>query len=171
MKHFIDNSKCSNQLIYDYINENEKLKDEIYNLQQLNMNLNNQLNKANQINEIQYNNKIQNLYSELKIKEKEINELKLKLSKNSSQKKYVDFNDIIVIQFITLDQKINCGVKCLKTDTFAEVEEQLYQTYPEFRETNNIFVCKGNPILRFKKIYENNIQDKDKVLLVINNNN
>ena len=74
MKHFIDNSKCSNQLIYDYINENEKLKDEIYNLQQLNMNLNNQLNKANQINEIQYINKIHYLYSELKLKNIEIDE-------------------------------------------------------------------------------------------------
>ena len=94
---------------------------------------------------------------------------KIKIIKKFKSKKYVDFNDIIVIQFIILDQKINCGVKCLKTDTFAEVEEQLYQTYPEFRETNNIFVCKGNQILRFKKIYENNIQDK--VLLVINNNN
>ena len=96
---------------------------------------------------------------------------KIKIIKKKKKKKDVDFNDIIVIQFITLDQKINCGVKCLKTDTFAEVEEQLYQTYPEFRETNNIFVCKGNQILRFKKIWENNIQDKDKVELVINNNN
>ena len=51
------------------------------------------------------------------------------------------------------------------------MEEQLYQTYPEFRETNNNFVFKGNRFLRFKKKCENNIQDKDKVLLVINNNN
>ena len=67
-------------------------------------------------------NNINNLYLELKNKEKEINELKLKLYNKSGIKKYVDFNNIIVVHFISSDQKINCGIKCLKTDTFAEVK-------------------------------------------------
>ena len=74
------------------------------------MNLNNQLMNANQIifnfnnaanYEVQYINQINSLSLELKTKEKEIEELKIKLSKNSSTKKYVDFNDIIVILFIS----------------------------------------------------------------------
>ena len=72
----------------------------------------------------------------------------------------------MVVNFISSDQKINYGIKCLKTDTFAEVEEKLYQKYEEYRETNNNFISKGNVILRFKKIYENNIADGDKVELI-----
>ena len=54
----------------------------------------------------------------------------------------------------------------MKTDTFAAVEEKLYQKYEEYRETNNNFYAKGRVILRFKKIFENNIQDGDKIQLV-----
>ena len=81
-------------------------------------------------------------------------------------KRLVDYNNIIVINFISSDQKINCGIKCLSSDTFAEVEEQLYQKYNEYRETNNKFVAKGKHILRFKTISENDIKDGDKVQLL-----
>ncbi len=54
----------------------------------------------------------------------------------------------------------------MKTDTFAEVEEKLYQNYPEYRETNNNFIFKGKIILRFKTVFENNIQDGDKIQLL-----
>ena len=84
---------------------------------------------------------------------------------NSNIKKFVNFDDIIFINF-SLNQEINCGIKCLKTDTFAEVEEKLYQKYEEYRETNNNFTTKGKIILRFKKIFENNIQDGDKIELI-----
>ena len=81
-------------------------------------------------------------------------------------KKSYELDDIIVVHFISVDQKINCALKCLKNDTFAEVEEKFYQKYEEFRETNNNFISKGNIILRFKKISENNINDGDKIQLI-----
>ena len=73
----------------------------------------------------------------------------------------------MVINFLTADQTIRTGIPCLPEDTFAEVEEKLYQIYDEFRNTNNIFLYKGNTILRFKKIRENNIQNHDTIQLVI----
>ena len=72
----------------------------------------------------------------------------------------------MVINFMSQDQNIIYGIKCLPTDTFAEVEEKLYQEYDNYRETNNNFVCKGSTILRFKKISENNIKYGDKVILI-----
>lgn len=102
----------------------------------------------------------------IKIKDKEINDLKDKLQKSGKDKKFVDFDNIIVIDFISSDQNINCGIKCLKTDTFAEVEEKLYQRYEKFRETNNNFLANGKLILRFKKIFENGIKDGDKIQLI-----
>ena len=102
----------------------------------------------------------------IKIKDKEINDLKDKLQKSGKDKKFVDFDNIIVIDFISSDQNINCGIKCLKTDTFAEVEEKLYQRYEKFRETNNNFIANGKLILRFKKIFENGLKDGDKIQLI-----
>ena len=59
----------------------------------------------------------------------------------------------------------NIGIKCLKTDTFAEVEEKLYQIYDEYRESNNTFLAGGKVVLRFKTIEQNNIRDGEKVQL------
>ena len=67
-------------------------------------------------------------------------------------------NDIMVINFLSTDQNIRSGIPCLPDDTFAEVEEKLYQKYDEFREKNNNFIAKGRLILRFKKIMHMPVQ-------------
>ena len=94
----------------------------------------------------------------------EINNLKLQLQNKNNIN--VNYNDILYVHFISTDQEINCPIKCLKTDTFASVEEKLYQKYEEYRETNNNFIAKGKVILRFKKICENHIEDGDKIQLL-----
>ena len=64
------------------------------------------------------------------------------------------------------DGKINQGIYCLKTDTFAQVEEKLYQIYDEYRDNyNNTFLARGNVIKRFKTMSENNIKNGDKIQL------
>ena len=146
-----------------YIKENNKLKEEIKILKNENIKLKDELNKIKDINQIP--NNIIDLKMELINKEKEINELKNKLLALDKNNKSVNYNDIMVINFISGDGTINEGIKCLKTETFAEVEEKLYQKYDEYREKNNIFLAGGQVVLRFKKIYENNIKDGDKVQL------
>ena len=169
-----ENKKLKTELD-SYRNENEQLKAKINQLKNDNDKFNIELNKANKIisnlnynqnNQQGNNNTINNLNEMIRIKDNEINQLKIQLNNKSSFKKPINFEDIIVVHFISLDQKINCALKCLKTDTFAEVEEKLYQKYEEYRETNNNFIAKGNMILRFKKICENNIQDGDKIQLL-----
>ena len=163
--------------------ENKKLKDELNkfknNYEKLKQDydkLNNELNKAKKIisnidnsklNENQNNNEIINLKNLILQKDNEILNLKTKLQNmESNNKKSVNYDDILYVHFISSDQKINCPIKCLKTDTFAEVEEKLYQRYEEYRETNNNFLAKGRLVLRFKKIFENKITDGDKVELI-----
>ena len=86
---------------------------------------------------------------------------------NEDMKKFVDYNNIMVINFMSGDSVINEGIKCLKTDIFAEVEEKLYKIYEEYRGTNNLFLHAGNPVLRFKTIEENNIKNSDKVIMQV----
>ena len=107
-----------------------------------------------------------NLRTQLNSKENEIIKMKLQIKKNTKEKELVDINDIMVINFISTDSSIHCGIKCLPTYTFAKVEEELYQFYDDLRNTNNIFTVNTKPILRFKSINENNIHDGDIVQLI-----
>ena len=128
--------------------------------------MNNELIKAKKINsdlayKLQQNyDKIDYLKQIIQMKDIEINNLK--------NKKLINYDDIIVVNFMTADLRINCGIKCLLTDTFAEVEEKLYQQYSDFRETNNNFIGNGRLILRFKTISENGIKNGDKIQLINN---
>ncbi len=167
-----ENKKLKEELNI-YKKENENLKNEINKLKNDNNKLNNELIKANKIisnfnnnqnNNIDINNKINNLNDMIRMKDNIINDLKNQLK--NKEIKTVNYDDILFVHFISLDQNINYGIKCLKTDTFAEVEEKLYQKYGEYRETNNNFTANGRIILRFKSISDNHIKDGDKVQLI-----
>ena len=156
--------------------KNKRLEEEIKILKNNNLNQTNELNELrnNQFNQMNFNeinnlkkmifqkdNEINNLKQIINQKDKEINELRLKSSYNK-----VYMKDIMVINFISTPQFIRCGIPCLPDDTFAEVEEKLYQQFNEFRNSNNILLCRGNQILRFKKVRENNIHNGDTVQVV-----
>ena len=74
-------------------------------------------------------------------------------------------DDIIVITFQASDSSVNYGIKFIKDETFAEVEEKLYKRYNDLRNTNNMFTANAKPVLRFKTINENNIKDGDIIQL------
>ena len=154
LKNKLNELKNNNNIL---INENNNLKLKLGNSNQLN-----QINQFNQMNIKEINNLRQIIIQ----KDKEINELKSKLPNNK-----VYMNDIMVINFLSTDQNIRCGIPCLADDTIAEVEEKLYQQFNEFRNTNNILLSGGNIILRFKKVRENNIHNGDTILIqsAINN--
>ena len=146
------------------------------------MNLKNELNKANNIIEQQkltinmlqnqLNNKnnnliqIQSLQNIIYQKEQEINQLKSQLN-NFNNKKLISTDQMMVVNFISMDQKVHYAVPCIYNNTFAEVEEKLYKKYPEYRETNNQFLANGREILRFKTIKDNKIGEGFPVTLVI----
>ena len=144
--------------------ENNNLNNELILAKKIIANIKNQQHNKN-IN----SDDMKKLKDEITLKENKINQLKKELEneKNKNNKKFVDFDDIIIIKFISTDQVINnYPIKCLKTNTIAEVEEKLYKEYEEFRETNNTLISKGNSILRFKKISENNIKDGDTIQII-----
>ena len=163
----MNNNNLMNEL-NKYKEENMKLKQQINNLQQEINKLNNKLQNANQsvINiqqqQINYINEINNLKLQLKDKERELKDL----NNNKNKDGYVNRNNIMVVHFISGDGKINQGIDCLKTDTFAQVEEKLYKIYDEYRDNyNNTFLANGNVIKRFKTMNENNIKNGDKIQL------
>ena len=159
-------------------NEINKLKTELEKYKKENERLNNELMKANKIifglknNQID-NNELKQLREEnvslkhkLTLKDNEIQDLKNKLQNSGIiEERKVNYKDIIVITFISVDSTVHYGMKCLPTDVFAEVEEKLYKKFENLRNTNNTFTANAKPVLRFKKICENNIKDGDIIQL------
>ena len=159
-----------NKLKNNESNEIKKLKSDIDKYK-------NDLIKANKIISGLSNNPVDN--NELKKLKDENTNLKLKLSekdkeiiqlKNNSKNNTIEeqsfkYKDIIVINFMSMDGSVHYGVKCLPNDIFAEVEERLYKKYEDLRNTNNMFTANAKPVLRFKKLYENNIKDGDIIQL------
>ena len=74
---------------------------------------------------------------------------------------------MLCVNFISSDKKVQFAIPCIKSNTFAEIEEKLYQRYPEYRETNNNFLANGTNVLRFKTIAENNIGNGLLVTLIV----
>ena len=66
-----------------------------------------------------------------------------------------------------MDGNVHYSIIAEKKETFAEIEEKLYQQYPQYRETNNNFLANGTQILRFKTIGQNNIKSGIPITLVV----
>ena len=159
-------------------NEINKLKKEIDSLKSENEKLKDELSKANKIisrlqnNQVEANekNKLlteenQNLKYQLNLQFEEISLMKFNIDKKNTEK--VNINDVIVVNFVSVDSVIHCGIKCLQNETFAVVEEKLYKRYDNYRNTNNTFIANAKPVLRFKTILENGIKDGDNIQLYI----
>jgi len=140
--------------------ENKKLKEKINSINQFGKEyekLNSELFKLRNENSV--------LISQLKLKENQIKDLQNQISNNIIKEPKYNFNDILVIYFRPLDYSFHKGIKCLPSDTFAEVEEKLYKIFDDLRDTNNMFTFNAKTILRFKTINENGIKDGDEIQL------
>ena len=149
----------------NYKKENKKLKDD---LSYSNKKISNIYEKNNEI--IDLKNEILNLKEKLISKDNEINQLKLK--QNNDEPKYSQ-NEMMVLNFVSTEAPIiqNCGIACFPNETFAEVEEKVYQRFNEYRDSNNACIAGGRQILRFKKLCENNLKNGDIVQIIKNDFN
>ena len=83
----------------------------------------------------------ESLFKTILEKDKEISNLKLKLSRypfelNEGEK-------LMTLIFTSIDQKINYSIICKNTDRFNLIENKLYDIYPEYSETENYFIVHG----------------------------
>ncbi len=105
------------------------------------------------------------LYETILKKDKEIENLKLKLSRYPFPLE--EGEKLISIIFFSVDQKITYSIICKNTDKFNKIESKLYEKFNEYSETENYFIHNGNKIKRFKSLEENKIKDNDIITLNI----
>ena len=143
------------------IMENKELKEKLTNA------IKKKEEKKTEIQELKYKlamtksesmNQINNLMNTIEKKDEEIKQLNMKLKNN-------DLSDIIAINFISNNGLINFPLSCKGNQPFYEIEEKLYQNYPEFKERQNFFLYNGYVIQRFKTINENKIKDGATILM------
>ena len=151
-------------------NENSLLKDENQRLKDENQYLKNDLNIKNE-NLNKYLLKVDELNIALTNKNDEINNLNnemnnIKLNDNQTNE-FIRKDEMLTIQFKSIDQKVDTVFTCKKTDVFVRIEEMLYNEYPEFKDLNTYFTVNGQVVRRFRNMQENKIRNKDKILLNI----
>ena len=162
--------------------EISKLKRKINNLEKLKEANNNFFKKENpNKDEVLLREKILKLNEEIiliknknEIQERIIKEAKNIISSLSLKlRKFKETNgDNINAKFSSSDQLIkNCLISCSKKDIFAEVEEKLYEEYPQCRNTYNTFICGGKKILKNKTLEENQIENQIPILVIITKKN
>jgi len=165
----------NNQNILQSNNNDEinKLKNELAKankvIEQQKLTINELQNKLNNYNNIinNLNNDINNYRNIISKKDIELNNYKSQLNNNIITNNNININDMMCVNFISSDQNVHYAAACLKTNTFAEVEEKLYEQYPQYRETNNTFLANGMQVLRFKTIDENKIGNGLPVTLIV----
>ena len=73
--------------------------------------------------------------------------------------------ELMTINFVSIDEKIHCSFICKITDIFNQVENLLYMKYPEYKEFDNNFIANGHKVNKNKKLKENNIRNNDIIIL------
>ena len=130
------------------VNENEKYKRRIKDLELI----------------ININQKDKNDYKSL---EEKFN--KLSNDFNNLQNEYNNLKEsnkkLISVIFISTNQAIHCSIICKSDDSFSNIENSLYEEYPEYKNKNNIFTANGNQINKNLTLSENNITNNSVITL------
>ena len=77
--------------------------------------------------------------------------------------------ELISVQVISVDQSINnFKVIAKNKDKFSKLEENVYDKYPKYKDTDNFFIVNGNRINRHRTLEENKIKNNDILTLSVN---
>ena len=161
--------KLENELKFEK-NKNSILEKNIIDVQ---IELNNEIKKYNNLfKELEEKEKLKKkfqkenneiLLNTMVEKDKEIKELKLKLSRFPF---ILDEGErLMSILIDSGDQTLHASIICKNTDKFYKIESLLCEKYPKYAETENFYMVKGNKINRNKTLEQNNIKDNDVILL------
>ena len=74
-------------------------------------------------------------------------------------------NEIIAINFVSLNHNINYPMACRKTDIFAKIEKKLYNEFPELKTKKLYFIVSGNIVNKSYTFEQNKIKSGDTILI------
>ena len=108
------------------------------------------------------------LYAQLNEKIKEVEHLKNQLI-GCIKYDNLDIDEkLIAVNFISGDQRINFPIICKSSTKFIDVEQKLYQKYPEYAKNDgkdNLFLSNGKQLEKFKTMEKNGFQSYNIILM------
>ena len=72
---------------------------------------------------------------------------------------------LISIIFASSDQTMLYSMICKNTNTISDLEKKLYKEYPDFIDSDNMFLCKGTVINKYKTFESYKIKNGDILIL------
>jgi len=72
---------------------------------------------------------------------------------------------LISIIFASSDQKMHYSMICKNTDTISDLEKKLYKEYPDFIDSDNMFLCKGTMLNKYKSFESYKIKNGDIIIV------
>ena len=168
----MNNNKNNNNMINNFNNFGMNNDENGMNIQNQNnfMNFNNPNNNLGMNNDINsfnnMNNDNMNMFNNMNNNMNMMSNNNFQNNQMNNNVHLVDFNQIMVVNFISSDHKIYRGIKCLPSDLFVKVEKDLYDIYPEYRHSNNNFVTNGSTVIKFQTLAENKIKDGQVIELI-----
>ena len=135
------------------LNKGQRIDKEFKNVS-LKSKLDNNVNSNN----INNNELIQSIIK----KDKEIEELKLKLSRFPFMLE--EGENLLSIIIKSKDDTMNTPIICKNTDKFYKIEELLCEKYSKYKDTENIFYLNGNKIKKNKNLTQNKIKNGDIII-------
>ena len=177
MNNYLNMSNCLNMNLNNNSNEIVVLKNQLNSANKTIIELNKKINiledklNKNNIN-LRY---IQQLKDTIYLKDQELLKLKIELQNkniiNNQKKPLFSIDQMICVNFVSMDSKIHYAIPCVGNNIFAEIEEKLYQKFQNTEKQIIFFLANGKQVLRFKTIAQNNIGNGLPITLVVPNNN
>ena len=86
---------------------------------------------------------------------------------NQNSKNKESGEQIAVIFQCTDDQAVHFPIICRENQKFSEVEKKLYDEYPEYKNTENYFLCNGGVVNKSKTLKDNKIKNGNIIIVTI----
>ena len=139
-----------------------RLEKEVKKNNELNKKLEKERDKFSKIELL--NEKKETMIDTILEKDKEIKELKLKLSRFPL---ILEGGEVMmIVTFISSDQQLHYSVLCKNTDEFYKIEGLLYKEYPGYAENENYFLVDGQKINKYKTLEQNGIKNNSQIILI-----
>ena len=74
---------------------------------------------------------------------------------------------LITINFISVDQQLNCVMIAKNTEVFTKIEADLYNKNEKYKLTENYFLVGGKKINRNFTLKDNKIKNNDVITLCV----
>ena len=72
---------------------------------------------------------------------------------------------LISIIFASSDQTMHYSMICKNTDTISDLEKKLYKEFPNFIDSDNVFLCNGTLVNKYKSFESYKIKNGDIIIV------